>query len=186
MALFWRTRSITLVALFLESCSLYIVLAVFARFSGLERLQMAFGLVLAALLWGYLLSSWILGLRVTPVLRGLIGLAIGVPSLLVLTAWNGGEALSPLPLLLSGGMEGIGLFVGSMMFLVVVWWRGVSLSQEDVTLDIVRSSFQFGLIILLASSVIDAATSGRIVSGFLVVGFFAVGLSGMALARFLL
>ena len=184
MALFWRARSITLVALFLESCSLYIVLAVFARFGGLERLQMAFGLVLAALLWGYLLSSWILGLRVTPVLRGLIGLVIGVPSLLVLTAWNAGEALSPLPLLLSGGMEGIGLFVGSMMFLVVVWWRGVSLSQEDVTLDIVRSSFQFGLIILLASSVIDAATSGRIVSGFLVVGFFAVGLSGMALARF--
>ena len=184
MALFWRSRTTTWVALFLESCSLYIVLAVVASLVKFEQLHMPFWLVLGALMWGYVLSLWILGLRVTPVLRGLLGLALGVPSLLVLTAWNAGEALLPFVLLTSGGIAGVGLFIGSMIFLVVVWWRGVSLSQEDVTLDIVRSAFQVGLVVLLVASLIDSATPGRIVSGFLVVGFFAVGLPGMALARF--
>ena len=184
MALFWRTRTITLVAILLETCALYTVLAVFASLTRFEELKMPFWLVLAALGWGYLLSSWILGLGITPMLRGLLGLALGVPSLLVFTAWNAGEPVLPFFLLISGGIAGVGLFIGSMIFLIVVWWRGVSLSQEDVTLDVVRSSFQSGLVILLAASLIDAATTGRIVSGFLVVGFFAVGLSGMALARF--
>ena len=184
MALFWRTRAITTVALFLENCALYTVLAVFAHLVKFEQLHMPFWLVFGALVWSYFLSSWILGLKITPVLRGLAGLALGVPSLLVLTAWNAGEALLPFSLLTSGGIGGMGLFVGSMVFLIVVWWRGVSLSQEDVTLDIVRSSFQVGLVVLLLASLIDAATPGRIVSGFLVVGFFAVGLLGMALARF--
>ena len=84
-----------------------------------------------------------------------------------------------------GGLEGVGLFAGSMMFLLVVWWRGIGLSREEVTLDIVRSSFQVGLVVMLAAAVIDAVTTGRIISGFLVVGYFAVGLPGMALARFL-
>ena len=113
-----------------------------------------------------------------------MGLAVGVPSLLLLTAWNAGETLLPFSLLLSGGLRGIGLFIGSLLFLLVIWWRGVGLSREDVTLDIVRSSFQVGLVVMLAVSVIDAVTPGNIVSGFLVVGFFAVGLLGMALARF--
>lgn len=184
MALFWRTRAITIVALFLENCALYAVLAVVAHLVKFEELHMPFWLVFGALAWGYFLSSLILGLKITPMLRGLAGLAVGVPSLLVLTAWNAGEALLPFSLLTSGGLGGVGLFVGSMVFLMVVWWRGVSLSQEDVTLDVVRSSFQVGLVVLLAASLIDAATPGRIVSGFLVVGFFAVGLLGMALARF--
>ena len=171
-------------ALFLEGCALYLVMAVFAHLVKFEQLQMPFWLVLVALAWGYALSSWILSWRVTPVLRGLGGLALGAPSLLVLTAWNAGEAIHPFSLLMTGGMSGVGLFVGSVMFLLVVWWRGVSMSREEVTLDIVRSSFQMGLVVMLAASVIDAATSGRIVSGFLVVGFFAVGLAGMALARF--
>ncbi len=184
MALFWRARAITVVALFLESSYLYIILAVFASLTRFDQLQMPFWLVLTSLLWGYLLSSWILGMSVTPVLRGAVGLALGVPSLLVLTAWNGGETLLPFSLITDGGMTGVGLFVGSMIFLIVVWWRGVGLSQEDVTLEVVRSSFQVGVVVLVAASLIDAATEGRIVSGFLVVGFFAVGLLGMAVARF--
>ena len=184
MALFWRARAITAVALFLEGSYLYIILAVFASLTRFDQLQMPFWLVLTSLLWGYLLSSWILGMSVTPVLRGAAGLALGVPSLLVLTAWNGGETLLPFSLITDGGMTGVGLFVGSMIFLIVVWWRGVGLSQEDVTLEVVRSSFQVGVVVLVAASLIDAATEGRIVSGFLVVGFFAVGLLGMAVARF--
>ncbi len=184
MALSWRNRAITAVALFLEGCALYLVMAVFAHLVKFQQLQMPFWLVLVAVVWGYALSSWILSWRITPLLRGLAGLALGVPSLLVLTGWNGGKALLPFSLLTADGMSGVGLFVGSMLFLLVIWWRGVSMSREEVTLDIVRSSFQVGLVVMLAVSVIDAVTPGRIVSGFLVVGFFAVGLAGMALARF--
>ncbi len=180
----WRTRAITGVALFLESCALYLVIAVFAHLAKFEQLQMPFWLVVASLAWGYGLSAWVLTLQVTPVLRGLIGLALGVPSLLVLTAWNAGEVLLPFNLLTSGEMSGVGLFVGSVLFLLVIWWRGVDLSREDITLDAVRSAFQIGMVVLLAVALIDAASEGSIVSGFLVVGFFAVGLLGMALARF--
>ena len=180
----WRARAITGVAFFLESCSLYLVIAVVSNLAKSEQLQMPFWLVLLALAWGYALSSWILALRVTPVLRGLIGLALGAPSLLVLTSWNAGHALHPFGLLVAGGLGGVGLFVGSVIFLLVIWWRGVELSREDVTLDTVRSTFQVGMAVVLATALIDAATDGAIVSGFLVVGFFAVGLPGMALARF--
>ncbi len=184
MALVWRARVITGVALFLECCSLYLVVAVLTGLARFGQLQMPFWLVGAALVWGYLLSRWVLGLGITPVLRGLVGLVLGVPSLLLLTAWNAGELLWPFGLLAAGGIGGVGVFVGSVMFLLVIWWRGAALSREEVTLDTVRASFQVGLVVLLAASVIDAVTPGRMVSGFLVVGFFAVGLPGMALARF--
>ncbi len=184
MALSWRSRAITAAALFLEGCALYLVMAVFANLAKFEQLQMPLWLVLIALVWGYALSSWILSWRVTPLLRGLAGLALGVPSLLLLTAWNGGKTLLPFSLLAAEGMSGVGIFVGSMLFLLVIWWRGVSMSREEVTLDIVRSCFQIGLVVILAASVIDAVTPGSAVSGFLVVGFFAVGLASMALARF--
>lgn len=184
MALSWRNRAITAVALFLEGCALYLIMAAFAHLVQFEQLRMPLWLVLVAMVWGYALSSWILGWRITPLLRGLSGLAMGVPSLLVLTAWNGGKALLPFSMLVADGMSGVGLFVGSILFLLVIWWRGISMSREEVTLDIVRSSFQVGLVVMLVVSVIDAVATGRIVSGFLVIGFFAVGLAGMAVARF--
>ena len=123
MALSWRARAITAVTLFLEGSALYLIITVFAHLVRFEQLKMPFGLVLLFLVWGYALSSWILGLRITPVMRGLVGLALGVPSLLVLTAWNAGEAALPFDLLLHDGLRGVGLFIGSMMFLLVVWWR---------------------------------------------------------------
>ena len=180
----WRNRAITAVAFFLESCALYLVFAVVSHLAKFAPLQMPFWLVMVALAWGYFLSSWVLTLRVSPVLRGLIGLALGAPSLLVLIAWNAGHALHPFGLLVSGGMSGIGLFVGSVIFLLVIWWRGVEFSREDVTLDTVRGAFQMGMVVVLAAAAIDAMVEDSIVSGFLVVGFFAVGLPGMALARF--
>ena len=115
MALFWRIRTVIWVALFLESCALYLILSMFATLARFEQLRMPIWLVMIALVWGYLLSSWILGLRITPVLRGLLGVALGVPSLLVLTAWSAGEALQPFQLLISGGLAGIGMFVGSIL-----------------------------------------------------------------------
>ena len=180
----WRTRAITAVALFLESCALYLVFSVVAHLAKFEPLHMPLWLVLLALAWAYALSSWVLGRQVTPALRGGIGLALGLPSLMVLAAWNAGHAFHPFQLLISGGMSGVGLFVGSVIFLLVIWWRGVELSREDVTLDAVRSAFQIGMVVLLAVALVDAVSEASIVSGFFVLGFFAVGLPGMALARF--
>ena len=180
----WRNRAITGVALFLESCTLYLIIGAVTQVTKLEELGMPFWLVVAALTWGYLLSLWILNLRFTPVLRGVIGLALGVPSLLVLIAWNAGEAFSPFGLLFPSEASGIGQFVGSVIFLLIIWWRGVEVSREEATLDSVRSAFQIGMVTMLLVALIDAIIPGRIVSGFLVLGFFAVGLPGMALARF--
>ena len=180
----WKTRAITGAALFLETCSLYLVFAVVSTLVRFDQLHMPLWLVLVGLTWAFLLSSWVLSLPVTPVLRGLIGLALGVPSLLVLIAWNADKLFSPVGLLVSGAASDIGVVVGSTIFLLIVWWRGVELQREDITLDSVRSAFQVGMVVLLAASLIDAATDGPIVSGFLVVGFFAVGLPAMALARF--
>ena len=180
----WRSRTITLVALFLESCTLYLIFAAVSYLTKLEQLHMPFWLALVSLGWAFGLSSWILALHLTPVLRGMVGMALGIPSLLVLIAWNAGKVLSPFGLLFPPEAGGIGLFVGSTIFLLLVWWRGVEVSREEATLDSVRSAFQIGMITLLLVALVDAATEGSIVSGFLVLGFFAVGLPGMALARF--
>lgn len=180
----WRSGSVVAVALYLESCILFLIFATVASLVRLDDLRVPFWLVIVAVTWAFGLSLWILGLRVTPVLRGLVGIASGVPSLLVLVAWNVGLPFHPFSLLLPPEADSVGLFVGSMIFLLITWWRGVELSRDEATLDSIRLAFQVGMIVLLAAALIDAATEGRIVSGFFVVGFFAVGLTGMALARF--
>ncbi len=180
----WRNRTVTAVALFLEGCTLYLIFAAVSSLAKLEQLQVPFWLVLVSLAWGYGLSLWILALQVTPVLRGLVGLALGVPSLLVLVAWNAGLAFLPFGLFSPLEASGVGLFVGSVIFLLIIWWRGAEVSREEATLDSVRAAFQTGMIALLVTALIDALTEGRIVSGFLLLGFFAVGLLGMAIARF--
>ena len=180
----WRSRAITGVALFLEGCTLFLIVGTVTQVTKLDELKMSFWLVIASLCWGYLLSHWILNLALTPVLRGVIGLAVGIPTLLVLVAWNAGETFWPFGLLFPPQPSGIGLFIGSVIFLLIIWWRGVELSREETTLDSVRSAFQIGMVTLLIVALIDAILPGRLVSGFLVLGFFAVGLPGMALARF--
>ncbi len=180
----WRTRATTAVALFLEGCALYLAFTVVSHIAKFPPLHMPFWLVLVALAWAYCLSSWVLTRRVTPALRGLMGLALGIPSLMILTAWNGGYALHPFDLAISEGMSGVGLFVGSVIFLLIIWWRGAEISQEEVTLDAVRSAFQIGMAVMLAAALVDASSDAGVVSGLLVLGFFAVGLPGMALARF--
>ncbi len=180
----WRARAITSAALFLEGCALYVLVGVVAGLVRVEGLHMSFWLVLVALAWAYLLSSWIMSLSLTPALRGLTGIALGIPSLLLLTAWNAGELFSPAGLLTSGTASGIGTFVGTVMLLLLIWWRGVELRREEVTLDAVRSTFQIGMVVLLSAALINAVLEAQIVSGFLVLGYFSVGLSAMALARF--
>ena len=180
----WRNRSVVAVALYLESCTLFLIFATVSSLVRLDDLRMPFWLVILALTWAFGLSLWILGLRITPVLRGLVGIVSGVPSLLVLVAWSAELVFHPFSLLIPPEADSVGLFVGSVIFMLITWWRGVELSREETTLDSVRPAFQVGMITLLAAALIDAATDGGIVSGFFVIGFFAVGLTGMALARF--
>ena len=72
----------------------------------------------------------------------------------------------------------------SLVFLVALWWRGTSLAHDEVSLDTVKTAFQWGLAVLVGAVVIDGFTSKDIVGGFLVISFFAVGLFGLSLARF--
>ena len=180
----WRNSSVTAVALFLEGCALYLIFVMAAALIDQPRIAPPFWLVLLALVWSFVLMSYILSVNVNPRIRGLLGLASGIPSLLVLVNLNTGSGYVPVETLISGDAESIVAIVGTTVFLVALWWRGASLAKEDITLDVVRSAFLWGLGVLFAAVLLDSMVEGRAVSGFLVVGFFAVGLLGLSLARF--
>ena len=184
MARSWRNSAVTTTALFLEAVALYLVIVVVCALIKTPQAKLPFWLVGLALGSGFLISSYILNLNVIPRVRGLIGLAVGVPVLLGLAALNTGAGFVPVEALSRGSPQAVLGFAGTTVFLIIVWWRAVSVSREDVTLDSVRSAFLGGVIVLFIAALVDSAYSERLVNGFLVIGFFAVGLAGMALARF--
>ena len=184
MARPWRNSAVTIVALFLEATALYLAILVVCALIKTPQAKLPFWLVLLALGSGFVVSSYILTLNVTPRVRGLIGLAVGVPMLLGLAALNTGAGFVPVDALANGGVRQVMGFAGTAVFLIVVWWRAVSVSREDVSLDSVRSAFLAGVVVLFIAALVDSAYPERLVNGFLVIGFFAVGLAGMALARF--
>ena len=184
MSQVWRTSSVTAAAIFLETCSLYLVFATISAVVQTPTAKLPFWLVLLAFVWGFALSSRLLTLNVTPRLRGLVGLGLGIPSLLVMAALNTGEGLLPVGALASGDLGIVVGFVVSVIFLIAVWWRAVEVSREEVTLESLRSTFIIGLIVLFVAVLTDSLHPDGIVSGFLVVAFFAVGLTGLAMARF--
>ena len=128
--------------------------------------------------------SYILKVKVTTRIRGLICLASAVPALLIMVNMNTGLGLIPVDTLISGDVVATVAIVGTAIFLIIVWWRGSSVAQEDISLDMVRAAFMWGLAILFITALVDSLVDERVVSGFLVVGFFAVGLFGLSLARF--
>ena len=180
----WRNNSVTAVALFLEACALYLIFVTAAALIDQPVRALPFWLVLLALVWSFVLMSYILSVNVNPSIRGFLGLASGIPSLLVLANLNTGSGYVPVETLISGDAGSIVAVAGTMMFLITVWWRGASVAKEDITLDAVRSAFLWGLGVLFATALLDSMVEERVVSGFLVVGFFAVGLLGLSLARF--
>ena len=180
----WRNNSVTAVALFLESCALYLIFIALGAILNQPQTALSFGMVLLALVASYVLMSYILTVNVTPRIRGLIGLGVGVPAILIMANLNAGYGVVPVDTLLSGDVTATVAIVGSLLFLIAVWWRGTSVAQEDISLDIVRSAFLWGLGVLFATALVDSLVDERIVNGFLVVGFFAVGLLGLSLARF--
>ena len=184
MSRVWRTSSVTAAALFLETCGLYLIFATISALVRTPTAKLPFWLVLLALVWGFALSSYLLGLKVTPRLRGLLGLGLGVPSLLVMASLNTGGGVFPVGAIAAGDLGFVAGFVVSVIFLIIVWWRAVELSREEVTLESLRSIFTIGLIVLFLAALVDSLHPDRIVNGFLVVGFFASGLTGLALSRF--
>ncbi len=180
----WRNNSVTAVALFLEGCALYLVFVTAAALIDQPGIILPFWLVLLALAWSFVLMSYVLSVNVNPRIRGMLGLASGLPSLLILSNMNTGLGYVPVETLISGDFGSIVTIAGTMAFLIVVWWRGASVAKEEITLDAVRSAFMWGLGVLFVTALLDSLVEERVVNGFLVVGFFSVGLLGLSLARF--
>ena len=180
----WRNSAITGIALLLESCAFYLVIKLISTGLGQAAVALPIWLVFAAVLWAYVLSLYVQTLQFTANLRGLAGLGITVMSILVLAHLHIGMGLALVGAFIAGDFDAIVPRVLVTAFLVLLWWRGTTLAQDEVTLDTVRASFQWGLIVLFFAVLMDSVTELDLVSGFLVLGYFAVGLMGMALARY--
>ncbi len=184
MSQFWRVSTVTATALFLEAAGSYLAISIFAALTNVAGAKLPLWLVLLALLWSFILSLYVQTIRFSLNLRGVIGLVVSSLSLLVLANLNSGVGFFPVGKLISGDLETAFALAMSFLFLVALWWRGTSLAHDEVTLDTVKSSFQWSLATLIAAVVIDAMVSPDIVGGFMVLGFFGVGLFGLSLARF--
>ena len=181
---FWRTSAVTGTALFLEAAGAYLVISVFTALSSSPEARLPIWLVFLALLWSFVLSLYVQTIRFSLNLRGIIGLLLSAFSLLVLANLNTGLGFFPVGKIIYGDLQTAFALVLTFVFLVALWWRGTSLAHDEVTLDTVRTAFQWALAVLIGVVIIDALVPADIVNGFLVVGFFVVGLFGLSLARF--
>ena len=180
----WRNSSVTGVELFLESCAFYLVIRLITNGLGQSGAGLSIWLVFLVILWAYVLSLYIQTMKFTANLRGLVGLGITAVSILILAHLQTGMGLLPVGAFVGASFDTVATQVMVYAFLVLLWWRGTTIAQDEVTLDSVRSSFQWGLIVLFAAVLIDTVTEADLVGGFLVMGYFGVGLAGMALARY--
>ena len=184
MSKFWRNSAMTGAGLFLQTCAFYLLFSIISQGAHQPMAGLSFWLVLLALVWAYLLSFYVQTLRFSRNLRGVAGLAISVVSMLILASLNWGRGFIPVGEIINGDSgTAIGVLL-TLAFLVTLWWRGSTLAQDDMTLDTVRGSFRWGLILVFAAALIDSLGSAEIVNGFLIVGFFGAGLIGLSLARF--
>ena len=184
MSQFWRASAITGTALFLESTGAYLAIGVITALSNTMGARLPLWLVFLALLWSFILSLYIQTIRFSLNLRGVIGLSISALSLLILANLNTGMGFLPIREIIYGDLQTAVSLAFSFIFLVALWWRGTSLAHDEVTLDTVRTAFQWALAVLVATVIIDSLVPRDIVGGFLVLAFFGVGLLGLALARF--
>ena len=184
MNLLWRNGLITGVSLFLEACAFYLVFNIVGTLVQLPGAKIAFGLVFLTLVWSFALSMYLQTIRFSLNLRGALGLLISLASILVLANWSTGLGWNPVGKLLGGDFAlAVGLAL-TLAFMVVLWWRGGTIAHDEVTLDTIRSAFQWGLVVVIAAVLLDSLTPAEIVNGFLIIGFFAAGLAGLSLARF--
>ncbi|MFQ6029553.1 MAG: hypothetical protein ACE5Q6_18920, partial [Dehalococcoidia bacterium] len=184
MSQFWRGSALTGIALFLETCAFYLVFRLVTGVLQLFDAALPFWLVLLALTWAFLLSLYLQTIRFSLNLRGTAGLVVSVLSILVLSNLNTNLGFFPVSKVISGDLRTAFTLIFSWIFFIVLWWRGASVARDEVTLDVIRGTFQWGLAVVFAAVLIDALTPLDIVNGFLILGFFAVGLAGLSLARF--
>ena len=184
MSQFRRASAITGAALFLEAAAFYLVITMVSAALQLPAAGLPFWMVLLALVWAFLLSMYVQTIRFSLNLRGFVGLVLSVVSLLMLANWSTGMGFLPLGQLLGGDLKTVATLVITLAFLLLVWWRGSSLAHDEMALEVVRGSFQWGLVVVFLAVLVNSFTGAKVVSGFLIVSFFGVGLAGMALARF--
>lgn len=172
------------VALFLETCAFYLLFGVIANGLQQQEAFLPFWLVFLALVWAFVLSMYVETMRFSANLRGYAGLGISIVSVVFLASLNFGLGLAPVGDIIRGDASQAFTLALPLGFLVLLWWRSATISHDEISLDTVRSSFQWGTIMMLIAVLFDSISPYDIVNGFLVVGFFIVGLSGLALARF--
>lgn len=184
MSQLWRVSVVTGAGLFLETCAFYLIIKMISGALHQSEAVFPFWLVFVALLCSFLVSTYVQTFKFTPNLRGSLGLGISVLALLGMSHLKMGLGLIPVGAFLNSDLDTIFRQVLVFAFLVILWWRGGSIAHDDVTLDTVRSSFQWGMVVVFGAVLIHSLSSASLVSGFLIVGFFGVGLAGLALARF--
>ena len=184
MSQFWRGSALPGVALFMETCAFYWVIVVVSIAIHLSESSLPFWVVLLTIFGAFLVSGWVQVRPFSRRLRGLIGLSASVAALIVLSILNPGPGLTSVGDLVEGDPRTVAVAVFSVLFMLIIWWRGATFAGEDITLEAVRNSFRWGLIALFVAVLADSLTQKDIVNGYLAMGYFAIGLAGLALARF--
>ena len=132
----------------------------------------------------YFVSIWVQSLPYTRSVRGVIGLAVSLVFLLILSYLHTGPGPGSLSELIDGDTRTAVALTISVLFMVSLWWRGATIAYDEITLENLRGSFRWGLVALFVAVVAHAVSDQDIVNPYLAVGFFAVGLAGLSLARF--
>ena len=184
MTKFWRASMLTGVALFLETCAFYLVFSIITTIVYLPEARIPFVLVFVTLFWAFLLAFYVQTVRFSLNLRGILGLIASVGSLLILSNIMTGSGWIPFGVIITGDFVTATTVVVSFVFLVVLWWRGSHVAQDEVTLDSIRSTFQLGIGVVFLAVIVDAISSNDVINGFLILAFFGVGLAGLSMARF--
>ena len=184
MSPFLRISLVSGTALFLEACGFYLVFNIVGVAVQQPLAMLPFWVVWLGAIWAYLLSLYVQTVRFTSNLRGALGLAASLVSVLILAHLATGMGIIPIGAFVNAGV-GVALRqVLVFAFLVLLWWRCGSLAHDEVSLDSVRGSFQWGLVALFLAVIIDSMSDSDVISGFMIIGFFGVGLIGLSLARF--
>ena len=161
MGSFARGALITCIALFLEGFALYLGCRLVANVIRLPDAAIPLGIVVLAMGWSFLLSWYVQTIRFSLNLRGIIGLALSAVSVLVLAGASMGAGWFPLGQLLSGDLRTVAALAVTGIFMLLLWWRGTAIARDDVTLDVVRSAFVRGVVIVIVVVIADALLPGR-------------------------
>ena len=184
MGSFARGVLITCIAIFLEGFAVYLASRLAAGVIRLPEAAIPLGIVLLAIGWSFVLSWYVQTIRFSLNLRGVIGLVLSAVSVIALAGVSMGAGWFPIGQVLSGDLRTATALGLTVLFMLILWWRGTSLARDDVTLDVVRNAFVRGVVIVIVAVVADTLLPASIVRLPLLMAFFAVGLVGLALSRF--